>query len=76
MGITTDDLKLSDFKQGHKIGEGSYSIVKLFYKDNAKYACKIFRKPVAPQMVDIIKKEVLILRTLSHQSIVKLHYYF
>lgn len=76
LGIPTDDLKLSDFRQGYRIGEGSYSVVKLFYKDNVKYACKIFKKPLSSQMVDVIRKEIEILRTLDHRNIVKLHYYF
>ena len=56
LGIPSDDLRLSDFKQGYKIGEGSYSMVKLFFKDNVKYACKIFRKPLSSQMIDAIRK--------------------
>ena len=58
MGLQQDQVKLSDFRQGHKVGEGSYSVVKLFHKDNKKYACKIFKKPISPQMVEIVKKEV------------------
>jgi hypothetical protein len=51
-----NDLKLSNFKQGRKLGEGSYSVVKMFEKDSVKYACKIFRKPLSAQMSDVIKK--------------------
>lgn len=50
-GLSHDPMRITDFKQLHKIGQGSYSSVKIFTKDNCKYACKIFRKPLAPQVL-------------------------
>lgn len=54
-GLVHDPLRIADFKQLHKVGEGSYSSVKIFVKDGHQYACKIFRKPLAPQILENVK---------------------
>lgn len=75
-GLSHDPLRINDFKQLHKVGEGSYSSVKIFLKDGCQYACKIFRKPLAPQVLENVKSEIEVLRKLNHENIVKLHYTF
>jgi serine/threonine protein kinase len=75
-GLTHDELRVTDFKQLHKIGEGSYSSVKLFQKEGMRYACKIFRKPMNSQILENVRNEIEMLRRLNHKNIVKLHYTF
>lgn len=75
-GLSHDEVRITDFKQLHKIGEGSYSSVKLFQKDGLQYAVKVFRKPMNPQVIENVRSEIEVLRRLNHENIVKLHYTF
>jgi len=75
-GLNHDDVRITDFKQLHKIGEGSYSNVKLFQRDGVLYAVKVFRKPMNSQILDNVRSEIEVLRRLNHGNIVKLHYTF